>query len=471
VKRILITLGAAFGLLVLGVLILPLCVNLDSYKPRLEHTASDLLGMGVRIGGHLGFGLFPAFHVTAQEALLLDAQGDTVASTQRTRLWIELLPLLRKEFRVSRIELVQPVVSIERGLEGRLNFESLKTAALLGALDGARVSLVHGMLRYADKKSGAGFEAHDLELGVSRMHLPDRKSVQPSKGLSLEAAIGCKEIRTKNVTVSDLKATLHGRDGVFELEPITMRLFGGQASGNLLANFTGPLPLLRIHFALPGFRIEEFLKILSPQRAVEGAMDFSASLSMQGQTASQLVQTTDGEISLRAASLTLVGHDLDRELARFESSQSFNLVDVGAVFLAGPFGLAVTKGYNFASLFEGSGGSSNITRLVSEWQVDRGVAHAKDVAMATTKNRIALQGGLDFANQRFADVTVAVIDPGGCATVRQSIHGTFASPTVEKPDVLRSLASPVVKLFHQTRNLFPNRPCEVFYSGSVAPPS
>jgi hypothetical protein len=95
---------------------------------------------------------------------------------------------------------------------------------------------------------------------------------------------------------------------------------------------------------------------------------------------------------------------------------------------------------------------------------------AKDVAMATTKNRIALQGGLDFVNERFVDVTVAAIDAAGCARVRQAIRGSFAKPVVEKPRVLTALAGPVVKLYRRMRHIFPAGPCEVFYSGSVAPP-
>jgi hypothetical protein len=199
-------------------------------------------------------------------------------------------------------------------------------------------------------------------------------------------------------------------------------------------------------------------------------MDFSASLSMQGSTMSQLAQTAAGEMSLRGENLMLVGNDLDRVLSRFESSQNFNLVDVGAVFLAGPLGLAVTKGYNFAGLFRGTGGSSRIRALVSDWRVERGVAHAKDVALATSKNRIALQGGLDFVEGRFADVTVAAIDANGCVRVWQVIRGSFGKPVVEKPRVLASLAGPVLKLYKRTRGLFPAGPCEVFYSGSVAPP-
>jgi AsmA protein len=166
----------------------------------------------------------------------------------------------------------------------------------------------------------------------------------------------------------------------------------------------------------------------------------------------------------------LVGNDLDLAISRFESSQGFNLVDVAGVFLAGPLGLAVTKGYNFASLFRGTGGTSRVDTLVSDWAVERGVARARDVALATAENRIALQGGLDLVNERFADVTVAVIDKRGCASVRQDIRGAFGHPTVEKPRFLRSLAGPALKLFRQTRGIFPSGPCEAFYSGSVPPP-
>ncbi len=199
-------------------------------------------------------------------------------------------------------------------------------------------------------------------------------------------------------------------------------------------------------------------------------MDFTANLSMQGETVNKLRQTTQGQIALRGKNLILNGHDLDQEFDRYESSQNFNLVDVGAFFFAGPIGLAVTKGYNFASLFQGSGGRSEIRTLVSDWKVERGVAQSQDVAMATNKNRVALQGGLDFVNERFDNMTVALIDAKGCIKVQQTIHGSFKQPVLEKPSTLKSLTGPVVRLLEQVGGLFPGGACEVFYAGSVASP-
>jgi AsmA protein len=89
--------------------------------------------------------------------------------------------------------------------------------------------------------------------------------------------------------------------------------------------------------------------------------------------------------------------------------------------------------------------------------------------MATNENRIALMGSLDFANERFDDVTVAVVDGKGCVVMRQKIRGPFREPVVEKVNVLQSAAGPVLKLFKQAKKLLGGK-CEVFYAGSVAPP-
>jgi AsmA protein len=90
--------------------------------------------------------------------------------------------------------------------------------------------------------------------------------------------------------------------------------------------------------------------------------------------------------------------------------------------------------------------------------------------MATNENRVALQGGLDFANERFEDVTVALIDDKGCVRAQQSIHGAFKKPVVEQPSALKSLTGPVVKLLKQVGSFFSGGECEVFYTGSVASP-
>ncbi|MBM2828549.1 MAG: hypothetical protein HW408_1081 [Actinobacteria bacterium] len=357
--------GGIFALLILAAVALVLFVDVNAHKPRLEAAASDALGMEVRIGGRLGIGLFPGFHVTIEDVRIRN-RGMDIVSVANAAIGIELLPLLHKEVRIVKIGMKRPRISIERDRDGKFNFETPEEEAgkkppreaegTLPELEVGKVSLSGGTLLYTDKKSGEVIEAGDFNLDVSPLRLSGGKPPDLLKHLSFTAEFDCKELRMKNLAVSGLKFSVVGKDGVLDIKPFTMHIFGGQGSGSIRADLSGPVPLLHLSYSLTKFRFEEFLKSLSPQKTAEGPMDFSAILSMRGKTAKEMERTADGDVSLRGEDLTMHGIDLDRTLSRLESSQNFNPVDLGAFFFAGPFGPMLTKGYNFASVFQGTGG-------------------------------------------------------------------------------------------------------------------
>ena len=462
--------GAFIGLLVLAAIALSLFLDVNAYKPRFEAAVSDMMGMEVKVSGPLAIDFFPNVLVTLKDVHVRN-RGTEVVSARAARVGVEFRPLLHKEVRIRHIALEHPSISIEKGSDGKFNYQRLQQArGPLPDLNLGHVSFSDGTFRYLDKPSGEGFEAADCSLDASRLQLTDRKGPGIMKYLSLAAEIVCGEVRTKNHTASDLKFSVAGQRGAFDVKPLTLRAFAGQGSGSIRADFTGAIPQYQVRYSLSQFHIEEFLKARSPKNLAEGSMDFSANLSMQGKTMNMLKQTLEGQFSLRGKNLILNGRDLDRQFARYESSQNFNLVDVGALFFVGPVGLAVTKGFNFASIFQGSEGRSEIRTVVSDWKVERGIAYSQDVAMATNENRVAVQGELDFVNHRFAHMTVALIDAKGCIRAQQRIHGDFAKPVLEKPSTVKSLAGPVARLLEKLGSLFPGGECEVFYAGSVAPP-
>jgi len=469
-KIIVSAISGFVALLVFGAVALFLLVDVNAYKPRLEATASEALGMEVRVGGRMGIGFLPGLRVTLADLHILN-RGAEIAAAQEARLRIDLLPLLQGEVRIGRIELKHPRISIERDRDGRFNFE--KTQAAGGTLPARQMEIIavsHGSLVYADKQSGEGFEARDCNLDLPHLRLPNREGPNFLKNLSFKAELACGNVATKYVTMFDLKVSAAGKNGALDLKPVTMRVFGAPGLGSIHADFSDAVPRYRARFSLSRFRIEAFFKSLAPEKVVAGAMDFSLDLSMQGKTVNEMKRTLKGPISLRGNNLVLSGADLDLAFSRFESSQNFNLVDVGAVFFAGPFALLVTKGYNFGSIFVGSGASSAIRTLVSDWEVERGVARARDVAMATDKNRVALTGGLDFVNELFNDVTMALIDARGCVKVQQKIRGAFEKPVVEQPNILETLAGSALGLLRKGRDILTGEECKIFYAGSVAQP-
>ncbi|MBE0602704.1 MAG: AsmA family protein, partial [Deltaproteobacteria bacterium] len=282
--------GGFFALLILAVVALVLFVDVNAQKPGLEADASAALGMEVRIGGRLGIGLFPGFHLTMGDVRIRN-RGADVASAKEAILGIELLPFLRKEIRIVKIGLKRPRFSIEQDRDGKFNIEERKETkgkVARFSLDVRNISISDGVLFYADKKTGEVLETGDFSLDVSRLRLTGHETPDFLKNLSLTAEFACKEFHKGSLVVSDLKLRIEGKDGVLDLNPVTMRLFGGQGSGSLRVDLTGSVPRYHVRFSLSRFRIEEFLKTLSPKKVAEGSMEFSSSLSTQGKTVNEM---------------------------------------------------------------------------------------------------------------------------------------------------------------------------------------
>lgn len=467
---ILLSIGGFVVLLILVAVTMMYFVDANAYKPRLQAAASEALGMEVSINGRLGIGFFPGMLLTMNDVHIRN-RGKELVAAENVRLGLELIPLLRNEYRIARISLIHPKITVELGTDGKYNFEIPQAAgAKLPTVDLPKISLAGGTLHYADKQTGEGFDAGDCNLELHHLLLAGG-GTDIVKDIAFTAELLCSKLRTQDYTVTDLKLSANAKNGVFDFKSISMEIFGGQGSGSMRADYSGAAPLYHVRFSLPQFRIEELLKTQSPDKIAAGRMDFSMNLTLQGKTAQEMKRSANGEAALRGENLTLDGHDLDLEFNRFETSQNFNLVDVGAYFFAGPVGLALTKGYNFANVLKGSGGVSAIPMFISHWKVEHGVLYAQDVAMATNRHRMALLGGLDIANARFVDVTLALIDSKGCVEVKQKISGAFEKPVVEQPSVLKSLAGPAIKLLKKGRKLLPGGGCEVIYTGTVVSPN
>ena len=153
-KIVLFTVGGFMGLLVLIAAALFLFVDADAYRYRLEKTASEVLGMEVRVDGQLGVSILPGL-IVALEDVHISNQGADIATVKEARLEIDFFPLLKKEVRIEKIALKNPRISIERDRDGNFNFEKpVELGGTLPILDLAKISLSGGTLLYVDKQSG-----------------------------------------------------------------------------------------------------------------------------------------------------------------------------------------------------------------------------------------------------------------------------------------------------------------------------
>jgi AsmA protein len=398
-------------------------------------------------------------------------RGTELLAARQARLDIELVSLLRRQVRIPRIELRHVTLSIERSRDGRFNFEgSSPGASAIPDIQSTDVALSDLTFVYSNRQEGTSVQAGPCNVEASDLRIAATSGADLMKHLSFSAQVSCEQIKTRVLPMSDVKFSAQCAKGVLETKNAVLRAFGGKGTAVVRAEFTGAVPTYRLHGVLSKFQLDEFSKNFSQKKFGDGLMDFSTDLKMSGDDADAMIASSEGEASLHGQELKLEVGDLDDELAHYKSTQRFNLVDLGAFLLAGPIGLAVTKGYDYAKVIKSEGGSSQVPTFISEWHVEHGVAQARDVAMSTKANRVALKGNLDFVNHDFKDVIVAVLNAQGCATVEQKVHGPFSNPDVEKPNVLISLAGPALHLIRKASHALGGGRCEVFYSGSLPPP-
>ncbi len=478
-KKLLAALGILAALLVLAGVAILVLVDVNAHKPRIESAVSDALGMEFRIRGKARLRLFPSASIALSDVRLRN-RGTDLATAETLRVGVKLRPLLDRRIVITELALEKPVIRIEKGIDGKFNYETppgpakptpmrKEAEAPSTPLRVARSSVSAGKIVYVDRKAGSETSLDTIDLSVRDLSIPTVPGVELSKGISFSGDLSVKEMKTKDLAVSDVRAKVTAGAGVYEIRPFTMKLFGGAGEGGIRVDLSGEKTALKVNYTLAKFRAEA---ALAQKKYLSGTMTVTPDLSLRGKGADEMKRTLSGSVSLRGDGLTLHGMEIDEILSKVEEAQKLNLADVGAFLLAGPLGSAAVKGYRYGGLYQSTTreGETRITRLVSDWTVRDGMADARDVAFSTGKNRIALKGKLDLVNGQFVDVTVAVLDGKGCAKIRQKISGPFGDPRMDKTSVLQSFAEPILGLFEQARELIGRSSCEPFYTGTVQHP-
>lgn len=476
-KKFLVVLGLLVGLVVAGVIALLLLVDVNAYKPRIEAAVADALGMELRIQGKAALRLVPSVGISVADIRVRN-RGTELVKLGSLRIGVKLVPLLSRELRITEFVLEKPDVLIEKGKDGKFNFETPPRAARPASSAGETTALFvrnsairGGRFVYVDRNTGSRVELDGVDLAVRDLSLGGKAGSGLVKTLSFTGDLGIAGFRAGNVSASDVRASVKAANGVFRVSPLTMRMFGGSGKGEIDADLSGDSNAVKVRYTLSGFRAEDALSTVSRKNTVSGPLSLSPDLSFRGKNADAMIRSMSGTVSLRGENLAVRGLDIDELLTKISQSRNVGIADVGAFVLAGPLGTLATKGFEAGGIYTSThGGETRITRLVSDWAVSGGVAEARDVAFATRKNRIALKGRLDIANGRFAGVTVASLDEKGCAKLRQGINGPFKDPKLDKVSTLQSAAAPILGLFAETKKLLARGECEPFYTGTVAHP-
>lgn len=124
-RRILSWIFGCLGILLVGALIAPFFLNLNPYKPLILEKSREALGRDVAIDGDLSLSLLPRPQITIHRLRIGNVSGGSphdFCKVERIRASAAFLPLLKKQVKLTSVELDHPQLFLEKNKEGKNNW-------------------------------------------------------------------------------------------------------------------------------------------------------------------------------------------------------------------------------------------------------------------------------------------------------------------------------------------------------------
>ena len=113
-------------LLIATIIVLPVVINVQKYIPEIEEQLSAVTGRPIAIGSNLGLSFFPSLSISFSDLTIDNPQGylsDRFIKIESFEAKIKLLPLLKKEVKISRFIIGGLEVNLEKSSDGKVNWD------------------------------------------------------------------------------------------------------------------------------------------------------------------------------------------------------------------------------------------------------------------------------------------------------------------------------------------------------------
>jgi AsmA protein len=128
IKWVAIVGGAVIVLVIAALLIVPMFIDVQKYKPQIEEKVSEATGRPFAIDGELNLSLFPWVGLGFSGLHLGNPQGfqeKDFVSIKSFEVRVKLFPLLSKDIQVKRFILEEPRIVLEKSKKGKGNWEGI----------------------------------------------------------------------------------------------------------------------------------------------------------------------------------------------------------------------------------------------------------------------------------------------------------------------------------------------------------
>jgi len=281
------------------------------------------------------------------------------------------------------------------------------------------------------------------------------------KKLRISNSVKIGSLKIKNYELSDIFLKGKIADGKVKIDPATFKIYDGKFEGSIAVDVTGSVPEFNIKYKIKEADIEQIFKQREVPALLSGRVNLLSRITTRGNDIESLLENAEADVALFGEDLLFKKYDIDRALEGFDKVTSFDMVDLAGV-VAGPLGIVLVNTYDAYEMKSDleKGGQTKIVKLMASWKIRNLVASARDVAIKTPKNRIAIKGDIDLKQARIKRLYIGILNRQGCAKYLQKIR-TLDDGSIEVDDKMNVITTPFKKLFDTGER------CHVFYNGRI----
>jgi len=455
-------------------------IDFNEYKPKIHKAIKDSTGYEVMIKGDVALSLSPVgITVFDVELSNPDFKSETPFATLGSfAIALEITPLFHKEIKVKYIEIDRLHVSIAKIKEGKFNFDlasrkmanekkSKETKEVNATVSHEmqfplvninKVKFTEARIAYEDQVLGTTMLAENVDIDIRDIQYDIAKQTK-LQALSFKADTAVEKLSYDGFSVQALSTNLHLKDANLVMENLIYTFLEASFQGSGTLDLSGKNPKLALKHKINNLKLATLTKAFWKKAFLEGDANGELKLACTLSHMGTLKNTLNGFVHLDGKNITLKGYDIDVITTSLKDPQNLNIVQL----INGNFGTV-------------EGGSSLLQHVAVHTDVGYGEVKLSDVALSSTKHRIAAKGALNIIEEKLLDVKLAMLDQKGCATFEQTIVGSFNKPALKVDETtINSIANAALALLGKNKKVAIETPketvkCTPFYEGSVKHP-
>jgi len=167
--------------------------------------------------------------------------------------------------------------------------------------------------RYMPPKSGEKTDA-DKKSGSSEQTSQKPDSIKTDysllRGLVLKGSMRAGKVKINKTLAQDIHVKVSAKNGVFHINPLTMKLYNGDMSSNVTLNVKKNIPQSNIKLKLNNIECEPLIKDILVKDILKGTVKAKVLLSMSGDDADKIMKTLNGKGEFSVKNGAVKGIDL-----------------------------------------------------------------------------------------------------------------------------------------------------------------